>query len=262
MLSSMKIIPFLLALPILTNIGFCLPQISRVSEVKYFYEELQFEKAVQVGQAILHQEQTFKPEELQLIHHYMAFSFFNTGKTDSARAHFLTLLSINPDYRLDAVSTSPKILDFFDKIKGAYKNIGANTSPLAYTHYIFIDDLRPAAAWRSAVLPGWGQYYKRQPLRSYLLGGAYLGSILITFMAFFKEADYKRQYSDSRDRQKISDLYEHYNNWSKARRISTIAAVSVWGIAVADAVFSPYPKLELTRSQDDARFLLSCQLPF
>jgi len=108
-----------------------------------------------------------------LIHQYMAYSFYNLNELDSARVHFLTLLSLDNTTELDPISTSPKIIDFFDGIQQEFKQLGKNARLVPVKEYIFVKDARPAAAWRSLILPGWGQYYKNQHRRG-LCGRAHL----------------------------------------------------------------------------------------
>ena len=84
-----------------------------ISQIKFLYEELRFEEAIKSGQYILKEEDELSAQHLEYIHQYLAYSFYNIGKIDSARVHFLSLLSINSEMDLNPLDTSPKIIEFF-----------------------------------------------------------------------------------------------------------------------------------------------------
>ncbi len=109
--------------------------------------------------------------------------------------------------------------------------------------YIFVEDRRPSAAWRSAVLPGWGQYYKNQKTRAYWLGGAFIGGLTLTVAAWLQENKYKDLYLQEQNPSKIPDLYDLYNGWSKTRRGAAYATLAVWLVSVADAMWADYPRI-------------------
>jgi len=243
-----------------TNAQYTTPDIS---QVKYLYEELRFEEAIKFGQHVLKAEDIKSAQHLEYIHQYMAFSFYIIGKIDSSRVHFLSLLSINPEIALDPVETSPKIIDFFNQIKVNFQEINENQNVISFPKYIFIEDKRPDAAWRSALFPGWGQYYKGQPTRAYILGGAFLTSAVIFGVSLVNENRYKDSYHNSTDPDDISSNYDKYNNWSKIRQLSTYTTIGIWLLSFADALWSDYPKIELNYlTTDHNTDLLSVKFSF
>jgi tetratricopeptide (TPR) repeat protein len=219
--------------------------INDISQIKYFYDNLRFEEAIEFGQEYLNESTELGPKQLAYIHQYLAFSFFNIGQADSARVHFLSLLSINPDIKLDPLATSPKILDFFNQTKKDFREINDQKKFFSYPEYIFLEDKRPSAAWRSALLPGWGQFYKGQPTRGYIYAGAFISSAVILGISVINENKYQDRYLNSGDPEEIKNNYDKYNSWSKIRRISTISTVGIWLLSFADALWSDYPKIDL-----------------
>jgi hypothetical protein len=219
-----------------------------ITQIKFLYNELRFEEAIHYGQQSLRKDDGLSPQHLEYIHRYMAYSFYNIGLLDSSRVYFLSLLSINPGIELDPVDTSPKIIDFFNQIKINFQEINANTTIISYPKYVFIEDRRPAAAWRSALLPGWGQYYKGQPTRAYIFGGAFLTSAVVLGVSLVNESKYKDQYLNSTDPEDINNYYDSYNNWSKIRQMSTYTIIGIWLLSFADAIWSDFPRIELNHS--------------
>ncbi len=214
-------------------------------KVRQLYESLQFEEAVALSRSLLNSDYSFNREELITIHQYAGYAFFNLGQADSAKSHFLSLLTINPDYRFDPVNTSPKIIRVFKKIKKAFLQERLNENSQAYVKYIFLEDRRPGAGWRSAVLPGWGQYYKNQRQRGKIFGGVFFAAGLISCTAAVMENYYHNRYLDSTAPTTINNNYSKYNFWFKTRRWSVYLTAAVWSISVADAFWFPYDSTKL-----------------
>ncbi len=83
-------------------------------QVKYLYDDLRFEEAIEAGQEILNRGNLLEEkEQLAFLHQYLAFSFYQIGQSDSSRSHFISLIIIEPKKELDPLHTSPKIIDFF-----------------------------------------------------------------------------------------------------------------------------------------------------
>ncbi len=208
------------------------------SKIKYLYDDLRFEEAVGFGHRYLALEQNEQPHDLALIHRYLAFSFFSVGKKDSARKHFMSLLSINPDTELDTVRTSPKIRRFFAGIKENFTQTETRNRRIGYTRYIFVKDLRPGATWRSAILPGWGQFYKNQKKKAYIVGGLFSGAAVFTVGAYMIERNAEQSYLDATQPDVVAQRYDRYNTWAKTRKISTYITAGIWLYAVADALWN------------------------
>ncbi len=243
------------------------PAHSRALQVQQLYESLQFEQAIDLSRQLLRTPQKFTKDDLLLIHQFTAYAFFNLGQPDSARKHFVTILAMDPNYQLDPVTTSPKIIRYFNALKQAFKNRSVETS-IAYTRYIFIKDLRPGAAWRSAILPGWGQWYKGQKKKAMWVGTAFGLNATFTVVAAFLEKHYHQKYLDSKQPSAISKNYDTYNFWYKTRKVSLALLGTVWLASFADALWAPYvplpaspqPKVSLNWQNNIPTFLLA--IPF
>ena len=212
-------------------------------KVEQLYNDLRFEEAIENGKKLLQNKQTLNKADLMVIHQYMAYSYFNLSQLDSARAHFLTLLSLDDKIQLDPVRTSPKIIDFFKEVQQEYNQIKKSERLVPVKEYVFMEDLRPSAAWRSAVLPGWGQYYKNQHKRAYWFGGAFIGGLALTGVAWLQERKFKDLYLNEQNPSDIPPLYDKYNGWSKTKRVVGYTTAAVWLLSFADALWSDYPRI-------------------
>lgn len=218
-----------------------------VFQLHFLYDEIKFSEVIDQGNALLLNREILGKQDLVEIHKYMALSFFNLAQMDSSRAQFYALLSLIPNYKPDPIRTSPKIIQFFKKIKKDYTRISSKEKRLSFRQYIFVEDIRPQAALRSLTLPGWGQFYKKDRSKGYILGGAFWGSAAITAITYSLERHLRSKYLSETDVANISKRYDDYNTMSKTRRFMQYTALTTWAIAIADALFSEYnPPLEIS----------------
>jgi hypothetical protein len=219
---------------------------TRISELESLYKQLKFEEALGQGKKILAHPERLGTDELALVHQYLGVIYYSVGSQDSSRSHFLSYLDLKPDGDLDPVNFSPKIVSFFEKIKNEYRSNVNTYESLAYTRYIYIDDPRPGAGWRSAILPGWGQIYKNQKRRGIIFGSSFWVTALITGVAYYFEDQYHQDYINSQTPEDIDTNYDKYNTWYKVRRSFSWITASIWILNIADALWTPYPKAQFT----------------
>jgi len=229
--------------------------------LQYHYERVEFKEAITAGRKALQDGAALDREQLVTAHKYMAFSFFNLSQNDSARFHFFSLLSIKPDYEPGQAEASPKLRAFFDEIRKTYRsNNPAAAKEPNLTRYVFVQDKRPAAAWRSMVLPGWGQYYKEQKKHAYYVGGTFTALGLATLGSYIAERSYRSDYLDSNDPARIPQLYDRYNTTQKWRKGLTLATAAFWLWNVGDALWRDYPALKMRAQHSGSSVLFSLQV--
>lgn len=252
-----------IAIILLISISFCYissaqPSNTNENRVRLLYERLEFDEAIETGQNLLASNLELGKEDLITINEYMALSFYNLGKIDSARSHFLSLLSIEPAFELDPIEVSPKIITFFNELKQEAGSQQAEDA-IGYTKYIFVEDLRPGATFRSIILPGWGQFYKHQKTRGYILGGAFVASLAATGVSLYFEKDNRDKYLGSTTPSTIEKDYQTYNDWFKRRKLFTVSTICIWAVAVLDAMWTPYPQVGI--SLHNKNLSLSLNIP-
>ena len=155
---------------------------------------------------------------------WIAFSLIAEGKPSLAKDHFLTLLRINPQFDLDPVLTSPKILAVFNEVKTHYM---ASTK---LKDTISVGGLRqsPAISFRTMIFPGWEQLHSDRSTSGYLfLGGgiATLGSgIIFEVLRSSARSDYLSATTSSA----IESKYSRYNKYYKAEIVAFSAFALVY----------------------------------
>jgi len=217
-----------------------------VFQLRFLYNEIKFGDVIVQGNKLLTRPELLSKKELSDIHKFMALSFYNLSQIDSARAHFFSLLSISPKFEPDPVRTSPKIIRFFKEIKTEFLQNSKSPRLLAYKKYVFVEDIRPGAALRSMIFPGWGQLYKHEPSKAYILGGAFWGSALITGIIYAIERDRRSKYLQETNPVLIAKRYDAYNTLSKTRRFMQYSLIGIWALSLSDALFSEYkPQIQV-----------------
>lgn len=207
-------------------------------KLKLYYDDLEYEKTIEQSELLLHNHSRLSLRELAEVHKYLALSYFALGKEDSSAVHFSHLLAIQPQFRLDPVEYSPKIITFVEEIRGHLRALQKQkTGQASFTNRYFIaDDPRPAASWRSAVFPGWGQFYKGQKSRAYVYSSAFVLSGGMLAFSWVKEKQSYDAYIKAVDTDMIKEKYKSYNQWYRIRKNTTITTIAVWLVSFVDAL--------------------------
>lgn len=131
------------------------------------YQNLNYAEAEQHARAALAAYETFSLGQISEVHVILGLITYARNDLESARKHFEVALRLNPSLEMDPLLVSPKILAFFDEIKaGLLVEEQPQTEALPP-----VEDLRPAAALRSMLIPGWGQFYKEDWARGWVFSG-------------------------------------------------------------------------------------------
>jgi tetratricopeptide (TPR) repeat protein len=88
----------------------------KLQEAKILYDNLQYREAMKrLKQAI--KVKGNKRRDIVEIYKYMGFIYIVQGQKKYARRAFELLLKVDPKYEMNPLLTSPKILNFFNKVK-------------------------------------------------------------------------------------------------------------------------------------------------
>ena len=213
-----------------------------VTQIEEAYNNINFERAISLSTLALEKDDGYSPFELVEIYKFRAFAFFNIGNEKESASSFLSALSINPILELDEISVSPKIISFFNSLKVKNENPVINETNSIETRYLLVEDPRPNSALRSIFLPGWGQYYKGEENKAYIVFSAFAVNSAALVISLIKEKSSHDDYLNSRESNEIKSKYNTYNTWYKTRQILTYSEIIIWTYAFADALWSPVKK--------------------
>ena len=216
-----------------------------VAQIREAFNNLNLKRTIELSTRAIDRYETYGVDQLVQIYEYRAMAYFNLGSNQEAEAAFISALSLDSTLELDPVTVSPKIRKFFSEIKNSYaadQVRSAELSPGLASKYIIQEDMRPGAAWRSALVPGWGQHYKGEQLKGYVIfSGFILNSVgLITAIAY--ENSTRDAYLNAVQSNDIQVKFDEYEKWNTIRRILTGTGIIIWAYAFGDALWSPAPQ--------------------
>ncbi len=227
-------------------LGPCRPataQTSSLDSLRAAFEAMRYDQAVEIGQRILSQPGARTPEELSATHELLGIIAYNQNRTSAARAHFESLLSLEPDYELDPLYASPKVRDFFRRIKRSWQpgSIPSETP----VRYIRVPDPRLGAAWRSLVFPGWGHLYRgeRKLGRALVGSAACLAAATGVFYGYERKA--RDEYLSATDPAEIARMYDRYNRYYRLRHRAATMLGLLWLGAYLDASLRPVKRVKV-----------------
>jgi hypothetical protein len=169
------------------------------------------------------------------IEQWIAFSLIAQGKNSPARDRFIALLKIDPEYELDPVLTSPKILTVFNDARSMFLSSRRSQSsgePSA------LFPQRGQITFRTLLFPGWEQHYQGKSTKGMIFlgaGAAALGSGIV-FEAL--RSDARTEYLNATRPSDIAEKYDSYNTYRKAEIYSFIAFAVVYIVSEIDVVSS------------------------
>jgi hypothetical protein len=182
--------------------------------------------------------------ELARLHLWKGFGQAAGGDRPAARASFGVALSLDVTLELDPRDVSPKILAEFESARTA--RLAPPTGKPEPT-YLVVEDSRPAAALRSMILPGWGQWSLGRRTRGAAfaaVGCAALGSWLAA-AAWEDDAHDRYLHALGAD---IPSAYDEYNRAYKIHRALGYTAIAVWAGAVSDVLLGPTTSVRVVGS--------------
>ncbi|HEY3294096.1 MAG TPA: DUF5683 domain-containing protein [bacterium] len=171
-------------------------------------------------------------------HLLLGFVYVARDQRPAALQEFTHVLTVNPAYNLDPVQTSPKITDVFREARQNYL-LSVASEPAVFR--MPQADARMSASWRSLVLPGWGQFYKRQELKGTALAVA---QVFTLAALVFEQIEVGKRHDDYRNLQvygdpRIDQAYADYRSAYRTRNVVGYITLGVYLLNYADALYYP-----------------------
>lgn len=170
---------------------------------------------------------------------YIAFALAAQGKHSSAADHFLIVLSIDKNFDLDPVLTSPKIMNIFNEAK--LKFLSQKKSK---EDEVLIPQkiLTPSVSYRVLLFPGWEQLSQGRTTAGYTLLGAGALSLGIAIYSEVQRSNTRTLYLEATTPELAASRYTRYNNFYKASVYSLSAFAAIYVYSEIDAFINlPQP---------------------
>lgn len=216
---------------------------SLLARVERAYENLDYDEAEALARQALARFSLFTPDQLVRLHTTLGLIFYARNESGEAAEQFRLALGIDPTLTLDPLLVSPVTLAFFEETKADFEREStAGHSAEATVRYVVVTDPRPSAAMRSMVLPGWGQHYKGEPAKGWVLTGAWMATLIGGTAAHVRYQSTHDAYLETVNTPEnptaIEDAFAVTNRWYKARGALLLGAGAVWAYALVDAIAS------------------------
>lgn len=140
------------------------------------------------------------------------------------------------------IQLKAKIVDEYFDAKHQYMStlyqVGTTADPIFDNVYV-TSKYGAKGLWRSAIVPGWGQFHKH----SYLKGGLILGgtAVLAGGIIFTEvtRADYAKKITMTHDKKAMATYANRRNNFALARNICIGATAALYIYNLVDAIVAP-----------------------
>jgi hypothetical protein len=205
------------------------------------FKNFEYDSVVTLADRILRERQDLSQQDQIDLLQMKAISHYSILEMNAALSCFLEILKLNPQYSLDPIRTSPKILSFFNEVKSSF--LRERYLPAAPERMAIPDTIRAVgdngtvlrrAITRSLVLPGWGHFYLKQKKKALFLTTASLVSLCGGIYFSSNCRDKERAYLNETDKLLMNDRYEKYNRSFKVRNSLIASYAAIWLYSQAD----------------------------
>ena len=160
-------------------------------------------------------------------------AFVGLDQQEEAFREFKNLYRLDISWKINP-EMSPKIKDV---AKEAYLEVLAELQR-PDVERLTSTELKFGASWRSAVLPGWGQFYKGQKVR----GTAFMATQLLSLVALaVLQSEVNRRHDEymGAEGPVAAGAYGDYRNAWRMRNVVGYVAVGIYVASYLDALYSP-----------------------
>ncbi|NOY61225.1 MAG: hypothetical protein GXO75_20125 [Calditrichaeota bacterium] len=210
---------------------------TRSVEIEIMQQHLvnfKYDSVVTMADKMLADKRSFSESELLEIYRMKAIAHYSLLEMNAALNSFVEILKIDPEYSLDPVRTSPKIVKFFNEIKS---NIQQKASPPETIQPVKTDTVKLImdtgsvyrnTLARSMLLPGWGHLYLQNHKKGWLLSVLSTATLASAIYYIFDSRDKQKAYLNEIDPSMMDKKYNSYNRSYKTRNIFISAYAVLW----------------------------------
>ncbi|RPH97420.1 MAG: hypothetical protein EHM72_13585 [Calditrichaeota bacterium] len=216
------------------------------------FRAFDYQAVVSLTDSALVEKENFSREQLIRLHEVRAAALYSLNQLHEAFTSYMEILKLDPNYTLDPVLTSPKLVSFFKEIQAGFQK-SSETSP-AESSIVRIDTVREvystAPFYRrvlppSLILPGAGQWLAGSKKKAVPLVVFSTLTMIWAVDASLDCREKQKVYLQSIDPAEIESHYDDYNAAYKTRNALWIAYALIWGYAQADLLFIQRPQAVL-----------------
>lgn len=229
--------------------------------IESYYQSFEYEKVIELSGKALESNEDYTDSEKIKILMMQAISYYSLGNEEGARQCIINILSIDKEFEPDPVTTSPKIINFYHKIKIQFNQIlesknedfkiEEQSGPQEPLIKLELQSQFNGAVYKSLLLPGLGHLSIGSKTKGWIITPA--GTALLTGMVYyiFDTAEKQKIYLNETNPDLISGKYDDYNSSYKLRNGFIIAYAALWLYTQADLLFGEYENFILEKSRTE-----------
>lgn len=201
-----------------------------IVSIENSFKAFEYKNVIQKGKFLLADPYT-SAEDSTLIYQYMLSSAYALNDTIQAKEFILDLLNNRPDFSLNPINTSPKIVEFFNLIKKNYigKTVTQQPDSAIIQYPVKFEKPKSSTIILGALFPGMAHLIegdKRKGVYYSTISGILLGSS--TYFIFKTNSD-RETYMNAGDGADFDKLYSTYNTSYKTRNALALA-YGIWSL--------------------------------
>lgn len=203
---------------------------TEIASLENNFKAFEYKKVIQKGKFLLADPYTTS-EDSTLIYQFMLSSAYALNDTVRAKEFILDLLKNRPDFFMNPINTSPKIVEFFNLIKKEHL-IESQIQPPDSTTFRYptmFEKPKSSTLVLGVIFPG-----SAHLLQGEIKKGRYFSAVSAILLSstvyyYFKTQSDRETYMKARDGANFNRLYADYNAAYKTRNILS-AAYGIWSL--------------------------------
>lgn len=243
-----------------------------LASIRSAYKNFDYEQVITLSERALENKEQLTAAQVVEILQMKAIAHYSRQDLTSALFAFQEILRIDPEFQLDPVKTSPKIIQFFDEIKKSMPQ-PVSAEPVRIDTVKFFIERNYKIKWalgRSMLMPGWGHRYINNTSKGTALSAIGLAALASALYFTIDCQRNEKAYLSETDKQLIDEKYSKYNTAYKFRNTFIASYALTWLFSQVDLLVfqkddSERPikstGLQMTPTSDKG-FLFSCRFDF
>jgi hypothetical protein len=243
----LKASPYLLIVTFFLNASYPQTHSHQLDTLNAKYKAFAYQEVTEMAASMLNYHDEFTTTELCQILRLKANAHYALTDMRSALNSFISLLQLDSDYQLNPRYNSPKIVEFFEEIRSAFRSsslvkqaspdISSETTTVLLDTVIMTPTNFNRRLGYSLVLPGLGHLNRGQSRKGWILMGASLLSLGSGAYYAIETKNREDEYLKATEKTDIEEKYSRYNEAYKLRDLSFLSFATVWVYTQIDILF-------------------------
>lgn len=204
------------------------------------FNSFQYEQVIEQSQILIERNE-LDSENVSEVLRMKSIAHYGLNQRDLTVICFVDILKIDPEYQLDPLRNSPKLITLFNKTK---KNYSPMVQPVVTVENTYHKDnlATKKSEWQGSVLrslafPGWGHLHAKESGKGWTLTSASLLSLSASIYMSVQTERLESWYLNETNDAKIEQRYKDYNEAFKLRNGFILTYAVIWAYSQVDLSF-------------------------